>query len=53
MVREIDSINKLIDTFDIDINKKKIDETRNFYLDYSGEKYSDKLFRLTKKIIND
>ena len=53
VVREIDFINKLIDTFDIDINKKKIDETRNFYLDYSGEKYSDKLFRLTKKIIND
>ena len=53
VAKETDFINKLIDTFNININKRKVDKIRSFYLDYSCEKYSDKLLQLTKKIIND
>ena len=40
-------------TLDLNIDKSKVDKLRNFYLDYSGQKYSDKLFKVTNKIIND
>ena len=50
---ESDFINKLMKTLDLNIDKSKVDKLRNFYLDYSGQKYSDKLFKVTNKIIND
>ena len=53
VVKESNLINDLLDISNININKKKIDKIRNYYLNYSGIRYSDMLFSITKKIIND
>ena len=53
VIKESNIINDLLYISKIDINKKKIDQKRNYYLDYSGEKYKDRLFSITKKILND
>ena len=53
LTKEFNFIKNLTDTLNIKINKIKIDKIRNYYLNYSGVKYSDKLFSITKKIIND
>ena len=53
VIKESNIINDLLYILKIDINKKKIDQKRNYYLDYSGEKYKDRLFSITKKILND
>jgi hypothetical protein len=44
---------ELIDTLQIKINKAKTDRIRNFYLNYSGKKYNDRLYLITKFIMND
>ena len=53
VIKESNIINDLLYISKIDINKKKIDQKRNYYIDYSGEKYKDRLFSITKKILND
>ena len=53
VIKESNFINDLLDISNSNINKKKIDKTRNYYLNYSGIKYNDMLYSITKKIIND
>ena len=53
VVEESNLINDLLDTYNIKINKKKIDRIRNYYLNYSGISYKNMLFSVTKKIIYD
>lgn len=53
VVEESNLINDLLDTYNIKVNKKKIDRIRNYYLNYSGFSYKDMLFSVTKKIIYD
>lgn len=53
VIKESNIIDDLVNISKIDINKKKIDEIRNYYLDYNGTKYKDRLFYITKKILND
>ena len=53
LTKESNFVKDLTDTLNIKINKIKIDKIRNYYLNYSGVRYSDKLYSITKKIIND
>lgn len=53
VTKESNIINDLLYISKININKKKIDKKRNYYLDYTGAKYKDRLFLITKKILND
>ena len=38
-------------TFNLKISKE-IDRVRNYYLDYSGKKYQERLYRVVNKILN-
>ncbi len=47
-----DFIFNLKRTFNLKISKKEIDRVRNYYLDYSGKKYQERLYKVVNKILN-
>ena len=47
-----DFMNNVKRTFKLKISKKEIDRARNYYLDYSGKKYQDRLYKVVNKILN-
>ena len=51
--KESDVINDLLYISNANINKKKIDQEREYYLSLKSAKYKENLFSITKNILND
>ena len=51
--KESDIINDLLYISNANINKKKIDQEREYYLSLKSAKYKENLFSITKNILND
>ncbi len=51
--KESDIINDLLYISNANINKKKIDKEREYYLSLKSAKYKENLFSITKNILND
>tara|TARA_B100001057_G_C22829012_1_gene942587 strand:- start:346 stop:1704 length:1359 start_codon:yes stop_codon:yes gene_type:complete len=51
--KDINEFTKDLDkVYKIKIDKKKINKIRNYYYNYSGEKYQDRIYKVVKKILN-